>query len=257
MNPVANPSSAHRHFTEPDGRRRRRAAAVAALDDSARIARLYSRNRRCHASARPGLLQRPTSNGPTRSSRQKLSKRFLNRGTRLISDIGNFIRVDGRFRRSPHQRMVGRGLSIQSRRASIAEGVSEPAYRWKTECFAWASAIRPDCSPRWSIGLKAWIPKRNLVAVELEGAWAGAVSLPTSHTRSVVEQFAHANHIDSDLEAQRPTAGGADAGVSRRRTERDVVLQKVGNRRSRDSRSRRRAGRLPMSATDYSPAFHN
>ncbi|MGL4461048.1 MAG: hypothetical protein ACRC1K_02765 [Planctomycetia bacterium] len=43
--------------------------------------------------------------------------------------------------------------------------------------------------------VKAWIPKQNLLAMELEGTWLGAVPIPGSYLRRMIENFARANNL--------------------------------------------------------------
>ena len=45
------------------------------------------------------------------------------------------------------------------------------------------------------IGLRAWVPKRNVMVIELEGAKAGALPLPTNYVRHVIEHLCYANNI--------------------------------------------------------------
>jgi hypothetical protein len=185
------------------------------------------------------------------AEQQKLSKRFLNRGTRLISDIQNSSVWMADFEETHINAWLSQDFQENHAEQSLPEGVSQPRVAIEDGLLRLGFRYHTGViSTVVQIGLKAWIPKRNLVALEMEGAWAGALPLPTSHTRRVVEQFAHANHMTVTW---KRNGRRLVALLELPRGRRDVVLQKV-EIKAGGIHVKGGNGRLPVSAADYAPS---
>lgn len=153
------------------------------------------------------------------------SKQFLNRGTRLISDIQNSSVWMAEFEQDQINAWLAEDFQSNHAEHSLPAGVKDPRVAIEGDLlrlgfrYSWG-----PISTVVQIGFKAWVPKRNLLAVELQGAWAGGLPLPTSHTRHVIEQFAYANNMNVSWKRNK---GKLVALLEFPRTQREIVLQRV------------------------------
>lgn len=172
----------------------------------------------------PGFYAEQTGAAST-PERLELSKQFLSRGTRLISDIHNAPVWMADFEEDKINAWLAEDFQVNHADQSLPAGVADPRVALRDDVL-WLGFRYHNwlMSTVIQVGLKAWVPKKNMMAIELQGAWAGALPVPTSHTRHVFEQFASANAMNITW---KRNGRNLVALLEFPRSQRDVVLQKV------------------------------
>lgn len=188
--------------------------------------------------------------GISPDERARLSKEFLQRGTRLISDIQNAPVWSADFDQNQINAWLTEDFEVNHAEQSLPAGVSQPRIRMEKDTLQLSFRLRKGpISGVIQIGFRAWVPKRNLLAVELQRAWVGALPLPTNSTRQVIEQFAYANNLNVTWKRNH---GKLVALFEFPRGHREVVLQKV-QIEGTVLHIRGGSSRLPI-PTDYAPS---
>lgn len=189
--------------------------------------------------------------GEAAEQQKALAKRFLVKGTRLISDIQNAKEWEVEFEESEMNAWLATDFEQNHAEHSLPKGVSKPRMAIDGDLLRIGFHYR--CWPIDTvvqIGLRAWAPKRNVLALELEGAKAGALPLPTDYTRHVIEQIAYANNFEVTW---KRNGSNLVALLEFPRGQRDVVLTlvEIGGGHLRFSGV---SGRMPFPNADYAPA---
>lgn len=202
------------------------------------------------ASQQPGFYAEQLQN-LSAEDRVALSKQFLNKGTRLINDIQNQSVWAADFEQDQINAWLAEDFESNHAEQSLPTGTGQP--RLALDGDVLRLGFRFSKGPFGviiQIGFRAWVPRRSMLAVEIEGAKAGWLPLPSSYTRSVIEQFAYANSMEVTWKrnGQRLVAL-----FEFPRGHREVVLQKV---EIKDGAIHLRggSGRLPVNSKDYSPS---
>jgi len=125
---------------------------------------------------------------------EELASQFLSRGSRLYNSIVTGSNV---WRESFDEASINAWFAYDLKRnhhRSLPKGVSEPRMALEHDClrvgFRWGFG---PASSVVQIAVKTWVYKENHLAVELKGASAGRLPLPTTYVRSVVESVAERN----------------------------------------------------------------
>jgi hypothetical protein len=131
------------------------------------------------------------------AQRAALSKQFLNKITRLISDIRNSRTWQAEFEEGQINGWLAQDFQSNHAEQSLPPGVSEPRVAMEGDLLRVGFRYqRGLVDTIVQIGLRAWTPSSTQLALELHGAKAGALPLPTHQTRRVIEQIAFANDLD-------------------------------------------------------------
>jgi hypothetical protein len=127
-------------------------------------------------------------------SQEELANQFLNSGTRLYNSI---ITGSNAWKETFTEASINAWFAHDLKRnhlRALPRGVSEPRVALDADClrvgFRWG--VGPLTSVV-QIAIKTWVPKENNLAVELKGASAGSLPLPTTYVRSIVESVAERN----------------------------------------------------------------
>jgi hypothetical protein len=124
---------------------------------------------------------------------RELSKNFFNRSTRFVNSLLN---AEGRWRETFDEAGFNAWLEhdfepnlkkalpwgVADPRVALESGLMRVGFRWGVGPIATVVEVK--------VGV--WVPKDNLLAVELHGASAGNLPLPTTYVRRVFEQVAEA-----------------------------------------------------------------
>lgn len=154
-----------------------------------------------------------------------LSNQFLNTASRLLGDIQNMRTWQAEFGEEQINGWLAHDFQINHADKSLPAGVSQPrveiagdemklGFRWQ-----WG-----PLSSVIQIGVRAWVPKRNLLCVEIESVRAGHLPLPTTYTRKVIDQFVQAQNLDIKW---KRNGGKLVAIIDFERGQRHIVLHKV------------------------------
>jgi hypothetical protein len=125
---------------------------------------------------------------------EELASQFLSRGSRLYNSI---VSGSNAWRESFDESSINAWFAYDLKRnhqRSLPKGVSEPRMALEHDClrvgFRWGFG---PVSSVVQIAVKTWVYKENNLAVELKGASAGSLPLPTTYVRRVVESVAERN----------------------------------------------------------------
>lgn len=154
-----------------------------------------------------------------------LSNQFLNTASRLLGDIQNMRTWQAEFGEEQINGWLAHDFQINHAEKSLPPGVSRPrveiagdeiklGFRWQWGPFS--SVIQ--------IGVRAWVPKRNLLCVEIESVRAGMLPLPTTYTRKVIDQFVQTQNLNIRW---KRNGGRLVALIDFERSQRRIVLHKV------------------------------
>lgn len=180
-----------------------------------------------------------------------LSKQFLNKGTRLLNDIQNQNVWMATFNEAQINAWLAEDFEMNHAEQSLPTGTSKPRISLEGDLMRLGfSYAKGPFAVVIQLGFRAWVPKRNMLAVEIDGAKAGWLPLPTSYTRSVIEQFADANSLEVDW---KRNGGRLVALFNLPKGHRELVLHKVLIQ-SGSIEVKGGSGRLPIPATDYAPS---
>lgn len=181
-----------------------------------------------------------------------LSRQFLNKLTRLISDMQNTSAWSAEFEESQVNAWLAQDFKANHAEESLPAGVREPRIAIEGEYLHLGFRYRKGpISTVVHIGFRAWVPKPNLLAIELRGASMGAVSLPTNQARQMIEQIASANGLEVSW---KRNGGRLVALLEFSRSHRDVVLRKVDIAPEGISIRGINAGYSPNPQPDYAPS---
>lgn len=180
-----------------------------------------------------------------------LSKQFLNKGTRLLNDIQNQHVWMANFDEEQINAWLAEDFEMNHAEQSLPSGTSKPRISLEGDLMRLGfTYAKGPCTVVIQIGFRAWVPKRNMLAVEIDGAKAGWLPLPTSYTRSVIEQFADANSLEVTW---KRNGGRLVALFNLPKGHRELVLHKVliqtGSIEVKGG-----SVRLPIPAIDYAPS---
>jgi hypothetical protein len=125
---------------------------------------------------------------------ESLANQFLSRGSRLYNSI---INGGGVWKESFDEPSINAWLAYDLKRnhqRSLPNWVSEPRVALEDDClrigFQWGIG---SATTVVQVSLKTWVPKENDLAVELKGAKAGRLPLPTTYVRRLIESVAQRN----------------------------------------------------------------
>lgn len=125
---------------------------------------------------------------------EELASQFLSRGSRLYNSI---VSGSNAWRESFDEASINAWFAYDLKRnhqRSLPKGVTEPRVALEHDClrvgFRWGFG---PMSSVVQIAIKTWVYKENHLAVELKGASAGSLPLPTTYVRRVVESVAERN----------------------------------------------------------------
>lgn len=126
------------------------------------------------------------------SEQTQRSKSFVNKSSQLIlNDIHNSSAWSAEFDEAEINAWLAEDFEFQHADQSLPRGVRAP--RVALEKGQMRVGFRYRLGPLSTtvhVGFRTWVPKRNVLAVELENAWAGALPIPTTYTRQVIERLA-------------------------------------------------------------------
>lgn len=183
--------------------------------------------------------------------REDLSKQFLAKATRLLSDLQNAQAWTTEF----DEPMINAWLAddFEENHASqvLPSGVSQPriqidgdvariGFRYRTGFFS--TVIQ--------IGVRVWIPRRDVLAVEFDRAWCGKLPLPTTYTQQLVESFAHSHNMNVTWKRH---GRSLVAFLELSRDQRDLVLQKI-EIKDHAIRLKGTTGRFTYPTSDFAPS---
>jgi hypothetical protein len=125
------------------------------------------------------------------------SDSFFSRGTRFINKVYN---AEGRWDETFDETDLNAWLVHDFNRhlsRSLPHGLSEPRVAFESGemklGFRWGFG---PLNTVVHVNLRTWVPKNNVMALELCGAWAGALPLPTTYVRNVFEKVAEAGGLE-------------------------------------------------------------
>ena len=130
--------------------------------------------------------------------RRELSDVFVTRATNLLmSDLSNAPVWKVEFEEDPINAWLAEDFERNHAQRSLPHGVSKPRISLEGDRLLIGFRFRRGpFSTVIQVGLRAWVPKANLLVVELEEATAGVVPLPTTQMRRLVEAVAHDHKIE-------------------------------------------------------------
>lgn len=180
----------------------------------------------------------------------QLSNQFLNIVSRLIGDIQNSRDWSAMFNENQINAWLAHDFQQNHAGKSLPSGVEQPRVEISGDQlnlgFRWR---RGPISTVVQIGVRAWVPKRNLLCVELKSVHAGRLPLPTTYTRKVVEDFVQAQNLDISW---KRNGRRLVAVIDFDRSKRQIVLRQVkidGDAVSVEGLG----GRHAIPSTDYAP----
>lgn len=100
------------------------------------------------------------------------------------------------------------------------------------------------------IALRAWVPRRDTIALELDRAWCGAFPLPMTYTQHIIESFAQARSMNVTWKRHKQRLV---AMIEMPRDQRDLVLRRVDIRDGM-IRLKGASGRFTLPGQDYAPS---
>lgn len=178
-----------------------------------------------------------------------LSNQFLNTVSRLIGDMQNGRNWEANFTEDQINAWLAHDFQQNHAAKSLPAGVTKPrvevtgdqlqvGFRWR----------RGPLSSILQITVRAWVPKQNLLCVELESVRAGWLPLPTTYTRKVIEEFVQAQNLDI---VWKRSGRRLVALIDFERGKRQVVLRQVEIKR--DSLGIEGLGGRAIPGADYAP----
>lgn len=125
---------------------------------------------------------------------EEQANQFLSRGSRLYNSIVSGSNVwNEKFDEAIINAWFAHDLRRNHQR-SLPSGVSEPRVALEGDClrvgFQWGIG---SITTVVQVAVKTWVPQPNKLAVELRGARAGRLPLPTTYVRRLVESVAEKN----------------------------------------------------------------
>ena len=183
--------------------------------------------------------------------RHQLSNQFLNGASRLISDLQNSPAWEASFNEDQINSWLAEDFQQNHAAKVLPPGVKDPRVEIDGDrvLLGFRCQVGP-LSTVVQIGVRAWIPRRNLLAFELDTAQAGILPLPTTYTRTVIEQFSLAQNLEITW---KRNGHKLVALVDFQRAERQIVLRRVEIRADGLS-IEGLSGRHGIPATDYAPS---
>jgi hypothetical protein len=196
------------------------------------------------------IFYRERSSDPDPDRRRQMSNQFLQTASRLINDLQNAPAWSSEFSEDQINGWLAEDFQQNHAEKTLPAGVKSPRVQIAGDRFRLAfRCVHGPLSTVIQIGARAWVPKRNLLAIELETAQAGMLSLPTTYTRTVIEQFI----LDRGLEITWKRSGSSlVALIDFARAERQIILRKVEVKDGHLA-IEGLSGRLAIPATDYAP----
>jgi hypothetical protein len=181
---------------------------------------------------------------------RQLSNQFLQTASRLINDLQNAPAWSSEFREDQINGWLADDFELNHASKVLPAGVKAPRVQIAGDRFRIAFRCqRGPVSTVIQIGARAWVPKRNVLAIELETAQAGMLPLPTTYTRTVIEQFI----LDRGLDiAWKRNGRSLVALVDFARAERQIILRRVEVKDGHFA-VEGLSGRLSIPTSDYAP----
>lgn len=129
--------------------------------------------------------------------RHQCNNQFLNTASRLINDLQNSTAWQATFREQDINGWLAEDFEANHAQKVLPVGVRKPRVEIQgDQCrlgFSWS--VGPVSSVI-QISARAWIPRRNLLLVEVESVKAGWLPLPTTYPRTVIEQFLESQSLE-------------------------------------------------------------
>lgn len=183
--------------------------------------------------------------------RHELSNQFLNSASRLINDLQNSPAWEARFGEDQINGWLAEDFEQNHAAKSLPHGVTQPRVAIEGD------RIRLGFRWQWGpvetviqIAARTWVPKRNILVVELESAKAGWLTLPTTYTRRVIEQFISAQNLDISWKRH---GRQLVAIIDFQRAERKIVLRRV-EVSDKQLHVEGLSGRHAVAGADYAPS---
>ena len=185
------------------------------------------------------------------AKRHQLSNQFLNSASRLISDLQNSPAWEANFNEDQINGWLAEDFQQNHAAKVLPPGVKDPRVEIDGDrVILGFRCQKGPFSTVVQIGVRAWIPSRNLLAFELDTAQAGLLPLPTTYTRKVIEQFILAQNLEITW---KRNGHKLVALIDFQRAERQIVLRRV-EVRADGLYLEGLSGRHGMPATDYAPS---
>lgn len=155
----------------------------------------------------------------------QFSNQFLNTASRLLGDIQNLRTWQAEFGERQINGWLAHDFEVNHADRSLPNGVSQPRVEIAGDeirlGFRWELG---PVSTVVQIGLRAWVPRQNLLCIEIESVKAGLLPLPTTYTRKVIDQFIQSQNLDIQW---KRNGGRLVALIDFERGQRRIVLHKV------------------------------
>ncbi|MBX9656454.1 hypothetical protein K2Y11_22795 [bacterium] len=185
------------------------------------------------------------------SKRHQCSNQFLNGASRLINDLQNSPAWEANFNEDQINGWLAEDFQQNHANKVLPPGVTDPRVEIDGDRVLLGFRCHMGLfSTVVQIGVRAWVPKRNLLAFELDTAQAGLLPLPTTYTRKVIEQFILAQNLEINW---KRNGNKLVALVDFQRAERQIVLRRVEIRED-GLYLEGLSGRHGIPATDYAPS---
>lgn len=185
------------------------------------------------------------------AEQRTLSREFLKGGSQVVNDI----RLESKWSADFQERQINAWLAedFEANHAeqSLPPGVSRPRLMMDGDTLRVGFMYR-----RWLFstvvhaGVRLWVPKRHVLAMELDGAWAGRMPLPDSQLRRIVENLAYGNNLEVTW---KRNGSKLVALLEFPRDYREIILQRLEISDGRIHVSGIRA-RASYSGGDFAPA---
>lgn len=153
------------------------------------------------------------------------SKQFLAKATRLLSALQGDKTWSEEFDEELINAWLTDDFELNHAQQVLPEGVSKP--RIEIDGDVARIGFRCKKGPIQTVihvGIKAWVPRRDVLAVEFDRAWSGYFPLPTTYTQHLIESFAHSHSMDVTWKRHNRSLV---ALLEFPRDHRDLILQKV------------------------------
>lgn len=181
---------------------------------------------------------------------KQLSNQFVNKGSRLFTEIQTMPEWTADLTEAEINAWLAEDFAANHAQQSLPKAVAAPRVAMEGEVLRVGFRYtKGPLSTVVQIALRAWVPKRFLLAIELQEARAGALRLPTNYTRHVIEQFCHANNMEITWKRNQQHLV---ALISFPRGHRDIILKRVAVRQG-GILLKGASGRA-FPSTDYAPS---
>lgn len=129
--------------------------------------------------------------------RDSESRRFLGQVARLVSDIQNGPRWEGRFDEPIVNAWLAVDFMHNHAERALPRSVRQPCVVMEDDRLRVGfGVVAGPLATVVQVRVQAWVPKPNVLAVEVHDVRAGALPLPASVARVMIERIADAYRLD-------------------------------------------------------------